>query len=322
MHTARLKRVFAAAIACALLATLSCDEPTAGAFGGNSLAFDRSAYNCVTGEDGADFCKAGDVSFRRTSQAVTMVRCHDVGSGMRQCFSESVSPTVSVAGSLHAFRTRTDQTPRTYTSVSRSAGSAAPRLDPATVGTGTAVEIQRGDTIVRMATTPRQAGMGTLVEEVSIGQSPATSRYLFSAVREMLPLRNGGLLVVDFPDGGTPEVREFDARGLFVRAVGRMGQGPGEYTTPGGLAELPDGRLLIYDNRRHVINVYEPTGAPLATWNLPFPPRGCADCGDALQTDTAGFIYRTAHSAGRCCTRRWSAALEHWRPGHQHPSQC
>jgi hypothetical protein len=151
------------------------------------------------------------------------------------------------------------------------------------------VVAQRPDTIVRNVA-PRYAGVGTFVQEQSIGVTLGANEYMFAQIADVLPAANGALYVVD---RGDMELRVYDAAGRYVRTMARRGQGPGEFTAASGLAELRDGRLLLYDSGNRRINVYSSTGATLAHWPLASSVPGGSR---ALVVDTSGFVYyRRAH---------------------------
>lgn len=70
-------------------------------------------------------------------------------------------------------------------------------------------------------------------------------------------------------DDAAPALRIFDSTGTFVRVIGRLGDGPGEYRSLGGVRTLPDGRIVLWDNRRRLLTMYSDTGAVLATAMVP-----------------------------------------------------
>lgn len=125
---------------------------------------------------------------------------------------------------------------------------------------------QQSDTIVRVAETPRHAAVGRLVPDLSIGAVDGPSEYVFSGVKDVLPMSDGAILVAD--GSSSPMVREYDADGRFVRTFGRRGEGPGEYRSPEGVAQLPDGRVLVLDGAGQRVNVYSRTGVAVDTWTL------------------------------------------------------
>jgi hypothetical protein len=149
---------------------------------------------------------------------------------------------------------------------------------------------QHGDTIIKLAGAPLHRGMATLVSEVAIGGAAATAdEYVFTRVAEVSALRDGSMLVVDRGSGKLVFVREYDASGTYLRTLGRYGEGPGEYAAPNGLAQLPDGRVLIRDGNGNRINVYSQAGESLGQW--PSTEGIFATGNDMLFVDTLGMAY-------------------------------
>jgi hypothetical protein len=111
--------------------------------------------------------------------------------------------------------------------------------------------------------------VATLVPELTTGVVDGPPEYTLADVTELLVALDGSLFILEYPSlGGAPSLRQYDASGKFIRNVGRDGDGPGEYRTPTGLAQLPDGRILLSDVRGNRINVYSASGEPLETWPL------------------------------------------------------
>jgi len=90
------------------------------------------------------------------------------------------------------------------------------------------------------------------------------------------------LAAVRRPDGavvlgdGTGELRFFDARGRFVRAVGRKGRGPGEFQLPRRIARIRGDSLAVWDGTQGRLTVYDSAGVlgrmlrpPIATGYAP-----------------------------------------------------
>lgn len=69
---------------------------------------------------------------------------------------------------------------------------------------------------------------------LEIGVIEGDPAYMFSQLRGPRRLSNGSIVVLD---GGTSEIRIFDADGRHVRSFGGKGQGPGEFQS--GLAAVP-----------------------------------------------------------------------------------
>lgn len=61
-------------------------------------------------------------------------------------------------------------------------------------------------------------------------------------------------------DAQLPTISMFDENGTFIKTIGKEGRGPGEYLTIGGLEALPDGRLVIWDQRNGRVNYYSNNG--------------------------------------------------------------
>ena len=140
--------------------------------------------------------------------------------------------------------------------------------DPPTLPAAPMQATQRADTIVKQADRPVYPKGGTLVAERSIGVVDGAQEYMFGSVRDVLESRDGSVIVLDFQSSA---LRQYDAKGVYLRTFGRKGQGPGEYTLPINVGVLPDGRVLLLDIGNARVNVYAPTGEPSDTWLLKAP---------------------------------------------------
>jgi len=69
-------------------------------------------------------------------------------------------------------------------------------------------------------------------------------------------------------------VVRFDARGRFVRAWGRLGAKPGEFSLPHAVAVDSRGRVYVCDRNNGRIQVFDPDGAFLAEWRNLLVPWG------------------------------------------------
>lgn len=77
----------------------------------------------------------------------------------------------------------------------------------------------------------------------SIGDQAGEGQELFW-VRDATVAPDGRILVLD---GGSHSIRVYSGDGVFIRAVGGEGDGPGEYRGPWTFRRLESGDLLIYD---------------------------------------------------------------------------
>jgi hypothetical protein len=61
-------------------------------------------------------------------------------------------------------------------------------------------------------------------------------------------------------DYGNDRVVVFDTGGKFVRAIGKKGQGPGDFSGPTGLCVMEDSRLAVADYGNNRIQIFSPGG--------------------------------------------------------------
>jgi hypothetical protein len=72
------------------------------------------------------------------------------------------------------------------------------------------------------------------------------------------------------PNGATAEVRIFDSAGRYLSAVGRRGEGPGEFRSPWHILEWPGDSLLVLDiSRGFRFNIFGPDGAFVRSFTTP-----------------------------------------------------
>jgi hypothetical protein len=156
-------------------------------------------------------------------------------------------------------------------------------------GVGEAQSAARRDTVVKTAGAPVHAKPGVLVQELSIGVVDGDETYMFGDVADLAVGNDGSLFVLDRK---VPVVRQYDANGKFVRNVGRLGSGPGEYRSASGLAVLKDGRLLLWDTGNWRVNVYSPKGEFVTQWLTPSgSANSSAQYSRAIMVDTAGVAW-------------------------------
>ena len=137
-----------------------------------------------------------------------------------------------------------------------SAGCLGPISHPSSTRSGTS-----GDTIIRIAGEPERTG--ELIIERTIGLVDGSPEYTFAGIADVAVGEDSAIYVLV---GRTVEVREYDARGTFVRRIGRRGRERGEFEDPTAIASMPDGRLLVADAGLARIQVYSRTGQPLEEW--------------------------------------------------------
>ena len=91
--------------------------------------------------------------------------------------------------------------------------------------------------------------------------------YVVAAVR----LRDGRLAIAE---QGVRSIKIFDTRGRFVRAIGREGPGPGEFSSITRLELLPGDLLAAYDGLRTTLTVFDTTGRVVRSERLAAGPGG------------------------------------------------
>jgi hypothetical protein len=94
---------------------------------------------------------------------------------------------------------------------------------------------------------------------LSIGVAEGdTTQELFRVI-DAARLNSDTVVIVN---GGTSQVRWYDPSGRYVRAVGRRGSGPGEFSEygPGGMCVLPGDQLLVADPVQRRANVFTSGG--------------------------------------------------------------
>lgn len=108
----------------------------------------------------------------------------------------------------------------------------------------------------------------------------------------LFPAANGGLFVVDLTDPARTgayrsTLTQFDSSGRFVRTIGAVGQGPGEFQGwIGGVAQLKDGRILVTDSRG--VLVFTEKGVSITRWNA---TGNTLASGGAIFADPSGLVY-------------------------------
>ena len=131
-----------------------------------------------------------------------------------------------------------------------------------------------GDTLVVRTLSGSVWGEPThLVQRMSIGVADGAEELMDGSVYLM--------------DGGTA-LKKFGPDGTYLRTFGRVGSGPGEYRRPdGGLAVLPDGRVVLRDPGNGRMAVFSPEGEPIATWRI----SSSLNTSRKLYGDGAGNLY-------------------------------
>jgi len=112
----------------------------------------------------------------------------------------------------------------------------------------------------------RNGGTADTIEpthDLRIGTVDGPEELQFFRVTALAVAPDGAVLVGD----GSGTIREFDAAGVFVRSVGGLGEGPGEFQLLWGIHVYGD-TLAVTDARLDRVTEFERTGAVIRTSTL------------------------------------------------------
>jgi hypothetical protein len=145
------------------------------------------------------------------------------------------------------------------------------------------VTIENGVTVVKNPVEPLYGDDSfELTEDLSIGVREGAPEYMFQSPRGVAVNDRGDIYVLDYR---AREVKMYDKEGLYVRTIGRRGQGPGELHIPNFILWSAEDKLLVGGFNR--LSYFEPDG----TFVESTPMKGQFFVSDV---DSAGNILGTA----------------------------
>jgi sugar lactone lactonase YvrE len=111
------------------------------------------------------------------------------------------------------------------------------------------IKTENGVRIVRNPASPVKGPGGkvavvTLIEDLTIGNDTGREDYWFGVLNALDVDASGNIYTVD---PKSVRIRIFGPDGTLIKAFGREGQGPGEFSGPGGLIVAPDGTFIVSD---------------------------------------------------------------------------
>jgi hypothetical protein len=111
------------------------------------------------------------------------------------------------------------------------------------------IATENGVRIVKNPKTPVAGPGGTpatvsIVEDLVIGNDTSRENYWFGFLNSLAVDDAGRIYTLDPKD---IRVRVFGPDGTLIRFFGRAGQGPGEFSGPGGILAAPDGSIVVTD---------------------------------------------------------------------------
>jgi hypothetical protein len=136
------------------------------------------------------------------------------------------------------------------------------------------IETENGVKVIKNPKSPLYpAGIFRLEEDLTLGKAEGEEAYLFSRISGLDVDDDGNLYVLD---NRSAQVRVFDDRGVFLRAIGRKGQGPGELEMPVFIQVSHSGELIVFDYLRRNLVTFSLDGKYLrqSRTREPFVPLG------------------------------------------------
>ncbi|MCJ7580989.1 MAG: 6-bladed beta-propeller [Candidatus Aminicenantes bacterium] len=122
------------------------------------------------------------------------------------------------------------------------------------------IEEEDGVTIVKNPKEPMfQGNIFTLEEDLSIGKVDGNEEYMFSSLREILVDEKENIYAINFASRES-QIRVFDRLGKYIRNIGRMGQGPGEFTSASHLQITPNNELMVIDTNSRKLSFFSLDG--------------------------------------------------------------
>mgnify|MGYP001063656489 CR=1 FL=1 len=94
-------------------------------------------------------------------------------------------------------------------------------------------------------------------EELSIGVQEGDEEYMLNQPQDVKVSEDGTIYVLDW---GDVCITVFDENGAYLRTIGRKGQGPGEFDTPGFFDLSSDGRIFFMDTRNRRVVTFDVKG--------------------------------------------------------------
>jgi hypothetical protein len=126
---------------------------------------------------------------------------------------------------------------------------------------------------------------------VQIGAGEAALELLFNGVSATARLRDGAIVVAD---RGSSEIRVFDAKGRFLRKLGRKGRGPGDFEGLGHIWTVPGDSIGAWDATLGRFTVFAPDGKVARTWQVTANDGGIPGLIRGFLADGSFFGYRWA----------------------------
>lgn len=116
----------------------------------------------------------------------------------------------------------------------------------------------------RPTSPPGQPTRITLTEELTVGMSDNPDEN-FSDVGYLVVDEEGNIFGLDIKE---QKINVFDRNGEFLRAIGKQGQGPGEFGLAAGIQLTNDNLLMVEDNATRRLVLFKPAGEYVYTISM------------------------------------------------------
>jgi hypothetical protein len=131
------------------------------------------------------------------------------------------------------------------------------------------------------------------VPDLELGGAASDTVAQFHRISGIVGLPDGGMVVLD---GGSRQLRWFDASGAHVRTVGRRGQGPGEFGNPLLIPQFRADSLLVFERTRSVFTLVAMDGSGVRTLDR----AQLLQVGTPLIAHGSRALFRSASSPASC----------------------
>jgi outer membrane protein assembly factor BamB len=122
---------------------------------------------------------------------------------------------------------------------------------------------------IRMVANPLQPRDGVqkpkYTREWSVGGDSDPQGNLINRPFDVRVAKDGSVYVLDL---GDTCIRQFDAKGKFVRQIGRSGQGPGEYNAPMYFDVDAGNQIFVVDGQNLRVTCFDKDGKPLNNFRV------------------------------------------------------
>jgi hypothetical protein len=145
---------------------------------------------------------------------------------------------------------------------------------------------------VKVVNNPAEPSVRTSVELNELwrlGGDSEDEDEFFGIITKVLVSDAGEVFVLD---SQLHEVKVYDADGVFLRSIGREGEGPGEFRGPNGMFFLPDGNIGVCQVAPARIVILSPEGEPMGDRPVPLPEGAgfALILGSAAQGDVVNLV--------------------------------